>query len=231
MFVNHFLDLEWKLFNNQFKPDYNCDYIFKVTCHKFYDTIKYLYAQILSAEEIDRSKRFRQSADAKLYICSRYSLRKILSIFLGIHPQEIIFEFGWNKKPKVTGVEFNISHSGDLVLLAVSKTPIGVDLEQVSRPFSSDFISKNIFSTHELAVINHTILNSYLCYELWTRKEAILKATGEGLIDDLYEIDVLANKITRFDKTFKLFSFSVNEMYVACFASSSINQIKFFDYQ
>ena len=220
----------WQTVNNFDYTFNNLDYIFKVRCSKLYDSIQDIYHEVLSTEEIVKSKRFRHIADYKRFVCSRYCLRKILASFLGIFPQDLVFEYGEHKKPMIDGMEFNVSHSGDVVLLAISQNPVGIDVEEINTLLDFESFTANSFTSTELDFIKNSVVKNVSFYQIWTRKEALLKATGEGLVDEMNQIDVLDSNIIRFNKNYNLFSFNINEEYVACFAALKVNQISFFDY-
>ena len=114
-------------------------------------------------------------------------LRKLLAGYSNLAPDEIKFAEGLNKKPfaenaNLSDLHFNISHSADIILIAISNSEIGVDVEKVDNSFSYEEILPHNFSDEEIDFIK----NPEDFYLLWTRKESLLKATAKGLDDDLH---------------------------------------------
>src|SRR5207237_1874899 len=117
-------------------------------------------------------------------------LRKTLAEYLSVRPHDLSFTYGPFGKPALpprldgTRLEFNLSHSGDMAVLAISRGPaVGVDVEQVIRVSELDSIASRFFSASEKAALNavpaHARDSAF--YSCWTRKEAFLKALGDGL--------------------------------------------------
>jgi 4'-phosphopantetheinyl transferase len=126
-------------------------------------------------------------------------LRKILGSYLKAHPREIAFRYGKNGKPELLQphqsptLHFNLAHSADLAVLAVASFgPVGVDIERVRPIGELDGIAAQFFSQDEkdgLAALPDEERQAAF-YRLWTRKEAFLKATGEGIADSLAEVEI-----------------------------------------
>ena len=136
----------------------------------------------LSPREIARAERFRFEADRTRYIASHGILHEILGSYLGRSPGAVSFAYGIHGKPVVDGerggLEFSLSHSGDLGMVGVARGAcIGVDIEAV-RPFDEAMeIAKVRFTEAEWAGID----SSNAFFALWTRKEAVAKCMGLGL--------------------------------------------------
>ena len=154
---------------------------------------------ILSVDELERAKRFHFERDKKRFIVSRGILRNILSYYLGISPQKIIFEYTSQGKPVIASkpgevpYRFNLCHSGELALYAVSPgRNIGVDTERVRDDVSVDQVSQKFYSHDEISALENTYEKdrSRLFFQYWTRKEALLKATGEGISFPMDKCDV-----------------------------------------
>jgi 4'-phosphopantetheinyl transferase len=144
---------------------------------------------ILGEKELDRARRYRYEADVRRYLLSRYMLRTVLSGYLGREPGAIAFEPGPNGKPRLEreppdGLRFNVSHSGDVAVLAVARgREVGVDVEALHYPAPDTGAFQAFFSPRELSSIEACAgrERATAFYRIWTRKEALLKATGEGL--------------------------------------------------
>jgi 4'-phosphopantetheinyl transferase len=146
--------------------------------------------QYLSPDELSRSERFHLDTHRQSYLSARGWLRKILSLYLDLEPQEIRFTCGQFGKPGIDNnnkkycIEFNLSHSGGLALYGVAiAAAIGIDVE-AARP-ATDYLAlaQRWFSRAEamaLASLPPDQLQAGFL-QIWTTKEAYLKATGEGL--------------------------------------------------
>jgi 4'-phosphopantetheinyl transferase len=149
----------------------------------------------LSEDEKDRASRFYFLADQNRYIISHGSLRKILALYLHCEPDQLSFSVNAYGKPSLDqgSLEFNLSHSGDFALLAITQErKIGVDVERMRTGISADIIGGHYFSKAEMAELQAMPLEQretafFLC---WTRKEAYIKAQGQGLSLPLDSFDV-----------------------------------------
>ncbi len=155
----------------------------------------------LSEEEMAKSLRFRFNHDRMSYVVVHGLLRWILGKHLGVSPKEIGFSYGVSGKPSITGYDrrmfFNLSHSSGVSVLAFDPGhEIGADVEKISEDFEYEPIVEMFFTNKERAYIHDLKeLSRERFYELWTRKEAFLKATGAGITKDL-RVEVLEDKMT-----------------------------------
>ncbi|WP_374950230.1 4'-phosphopantetheinyl transferase family protein [Mucilaginibacter sp.] len=175
-----------------------------------------------TAGEIVRGSKYYRESDRQRFAVSRGALRFILSRYLNIHPSEIEFSQTGEKKPYIanddTGLQFNLSHSGDWVLLAIAKQHVGTDIEYLDPDFHFDDIIPEHFSEKEAISINTSdkIANFY---KFWTRKEAFLKATGQGLGEHLKVTSALdgyndlPTELTGHKERWNTLSFNVTEDY------------------
>ncbi|MGQ3889346.1 4'-phosphopantetheinyl transferase family protein [Legionella sp. CNM-1927-20] len=152
---------------------------------------------ILNKEELARANRFYFPHHKRQFSIARAMLRLILSRYLQIPPERVKFSYNKYGKPSVVNnqqLEFNISHSQDLALLAVGQQfPLGIDLEFFSaRPYKG--IAKNLFSLKEQEEL--ATLPSYLqplaFFNIWSQKEALIKACGMGLSYPTEQVSVNA---------------------------------------
>jgi len=156
-------------------------------------------ASILSQDESQRAARFRFDTHRDRFIAARGILRSLLGTYLHSAADALQFEYGPNGKPTLTapfaesGLTFNLAHSEDLALFAVTRLgPIGVDVEQ-NRPVTDvDELVARFFSPRETALFQTlpTSQKNAAFFNLWTRKEAWLKATGEGIAHSLNLVEV-----------------------------------------
>lgn len=142
--------------------------------------------QLLNADEISRANRFYFNQHKRRFTTARATMRIILARYLNTAPERLEFTFNNHGKPSVVNtqkLQFNLSHTGDLALLAVGKAyPLGVDVEQFSAR-SYEGIAKISFSELELQDFMNAPkeLKPALFFHIWSQKEAFIKACGLGL--------------------------------------------------
>lgn len=145
--------------------------------------------ELLSAEERGRAGKYRFEEDRRRFVVARCMLRLILASCAGRDPRDLAFEPGPNGKPRLkgeppAGLHFNVAHSGDIVAMAVVRgREVGVDVEVIRCPVPEMDAVRHYLSAREQAVIDALAgdMQARAFYRLWSRKEALLKATGEGL--------------------------------------------------
>lgn len=141
------------------------------------------YEAVLSIEERARADRFRSRDLRTAYIAAHGAMRHILASYLASAPAALRFVIGANGKPALeAGVHFNLSHSGDLVLLGVSRgQSVGIDVEQ-HRAIEHDF-AESVFTPTERTLIaaRPPEARQASFFDLWCCKEAVLKEGGCGL--------------------------------------------------
>jgi len=144
-------------------------------------------ASILSPDERARAARFRVERDRDRFVACRLALRRILGRVLRMRPERLDFGYGPNGKPSLagtSGVEFNVSHREDLAVIAVTRgRRVGVDVEKLRSVEDSETLSARFFSADEAAALR-TIspeARDQAFLACWTRKEAFVKARGDGL--------------------------------------------------
>lgn len=158
-----------------------------------------LYNDILSEDEKERAGRFRFAEYGNRFVAARAYLRKILGVYCNAKPSDIVFKYNEHGKPGIPEgsnpgeIQFNLSHSGDLALCALTKkSAVGIDIEflrQVTRP---EKILERFFSDRERAYYHSQPesmkIRAFL--KLWTIREALSKALGTGFSSQLKEIDL-----------------------------------------
>ncbi len=158
------------------------------------------YLPLLSADEVERAGRFKFENLRAAYILGRGVTRTILGRRMDADPRGIRFSYSRHGKPSMEGVRgwhFNVSHSGSLLACAVTAAaPIGVDIEQVRPMPDATGIARRFFSAAEAERVRAARPESVdaLFFEIWTRKEAFLKATGEGFSRDLHSFTVSSGR-------------------------------------
>ena len=154
----------------------------------------------LSAPERERAARFAAQRERNRFVAARGLLRAILGSALGADPQAVEFLYDAKGKPSLggapalSGLQFNLAHSGGLAVFAVAHgRKVGVDVEQLRPVPELSHLVERYFSTAERAEMKRLAGEEELrgFFRIWTRKEAWLKATGEGITGPLASIDAL----------------------------------------
>jgi 4'-phosphopantetheinyl transferase len=150
----------------------------------------------LSPDERVRAGRFLAEHNRRRFVGCRAALRRILAGLLDQCPCEISFEYSPNGKPLIANqsqIQFNVSHSEDIALIAVARgRAVGIDLERVRPDFATDAVAERFFSPLEREMLRSVPAESRIeaFARCWTRKEAFVKAIGEGLSYQLDRFDV-----------------------------------------
>ena len=150
---------------------------------------------VLSASEIERAERFRVDRGAERYIVGRGVLRRLLERCTGVPARDLNFRLNEFGKPELPGSEimFNLSHSHGIALLAVTRgRAIGVDIELIREEVMVDKIAERFFSPAEADAIAALPAHqrSEAFFSCWTRKEAWIKARGQGFSIALNSFEV-----------------------------------------
>jgi len=147
--------------------------------------------RILSVEERLRAAKFIGPELQGRFVIAHAALRLILSNYCHQSPERIGFKYGEHGKPAldsadVATVEFNLSHSTEIGLIAVSQTAVGIDVERYRLQTNPLEVGRTVFSPVELQLLEASPpeVQGRLFFDLWTRKEALLKAMGCGLLSD-----------------------------------------------
>ncbi len=160
--------------------------------------------EVLSPDERARAARFYFDRDRRRFAVARSFLRCTLAGYLGISPSEVLFRYTDYGKPFLdgplasTGLQFNLAHSHELALLAVAMGhEVGIDLEFRRLGFASDTIAEHFFAPEEVQEIRSRPLESQEAafFRCWTRKEAYIKARGQGLSIPLREFVVATGEV------------------------------------
>jgi 4'-phosphopantetheinyl transferase len=148
------------------------------------------YLAFLSSDDFEVHRR--------RFVLGRGQLRLILGSYFQIAPARICFSYGAYGKPclaepALTEIQFNLAHSDQLAVLAVTVgRPVGVDIEQVRELDDFDELVGRFFSRNEAAAFSRlaACVKPAAFFNLWTRKEAVLKATGQGIGHLLSQVEV-----------------------------------------
>jgi 4'-phosphopantetheinyl transferase len=156
-------------------------------------------AALLSADERERADRFHLERDRRRFQVARGALRAILGRYLGTSSAALTFAYGPRGKPALarpwahSRLRFNLSHSGELGLLGLAHDrELGVDVE-LARPVEElARLARRFFSPAEVAALAAVppAERAAAFFAGWTRKEAFIKATGDGLARPLADFSV-----------------------------------------
>jgi 4'-phosphopantetheinyl transferase len=184
--------------------------------------------QLLSIDEQARASRFHAEDDRRRFIVSRGTLRLLLGERLDCKPAAIEFQYSAKGKPTLSGtpLHFNVSHSHECALYGFSETHnIGVDIEYLERDVDHAGLAQRFLSLCERAALQDIPegkrKHAFLAY--WTGKEAIAKATGEGLaqtlgLEQIELMPTLADSPSRHIAGHQLYTIAINQQYVASVA-------------
>lgn len=153
---------------------------------------------LLSDDEKARADRFHFEKDRNDFIAARVLLRTLLSAYLGVNSAKLSFAYADKGKPYLeeslpSGIKFNLAHSHGRALYAFSNgREVGVDLEFMRDDLADEKVAERFFSAGEIDSLKAVgpELRKEAFFNCWTRKEAYIKACGEGLSMPLNEFDV-----------------------------------------
>ncbi len=156
------------------------------------------WKSVLTEDEISRADRFHFAKDRNHFVVARGLLRKLLGGYAGVSASELRFTYSEKGKPALaetqeSSLHFNLAHSHGRAIYAFSiGRELGIDLEFRREDFTGDKIAERFFSPTEIAVLATVPLElkQQAFFDCWTRKEAYIKARGEGLSMPLDEFDV-----------------------------------------
>jgi len=146
-------------------------------------------AVVLSHDERARAERFVVESDRRRFVAAHSALRRILTLYTGIDAPSIVFEIGEYGKPALAAgsgeeIRFNLSHSGDVAVCAVTNAcDVGIDVEEIRTSTSFEQIAMQFFSAGEqrLLAAVPAELRAETFTRIWVSKEAYVKATGRGI--------------------------------------------------
>jgi 4'-phosphopantetheinyl transferase len=193
------------------------------------ETVSVKDATVLAVDERERAERLKIPAVRLAFIQGRLFLRRMLGRTLGRDPGSLQFASEGNGKPTLPAapLAFNLSHSGGVAALAIAKVgPVGIDVEELRGDRDLVGLASRYFAPLEYAALlrlpsAQRTLGFYSC---WTRKEAFIKALGEGLSHplDAFEVSLDPSAPAAFlsiggkqadDSPWRLFSIDFGERY------------------
>lgn len=158
--------------------------------------------EMLSLDERARAARFYFERDSTRFVIGRGLLRTILGRYLDVGPARLVFSYSSRGKPRLLSSEgrdllyFNVAHSDGIALYAVTRRcEVGIDVEHVRAISEADQIAARFFSERESVQWKNVPASHRLefFFKCWTRKEACVKASGDGVSETLSRLDVSMN--------------------------------------
>lgn len=196
--------------------------------------IKSDLAKFLNSAELNRAERFYKELDRNRFIIYRSILKFVLASHTKMNVKNIVLDYHFNKKPYLAShpwLHFNISHSEDFAVIAISLDKVGIDIEYISKDFNFTNLLPDIFVDQEILAIQNAVDKKHAFYTSWTRKEAFVKALGKGIdenfknipcLDGLHSIDSAVLKATQ---NWQVCSFDLEDQYLAAVAFESLSII------
>jgi 4'-phosphopantetheinyl transferase len=162
------------------------------------------FISLLSESEKIKADRFKFPQHQRRYQAVHGILRIILARYLSLDPTQVNFTQSDRGKPYLTddcnsvNLQFNLSHSENMAILGINRDrSIGVDVETVRPMENSLQLAKRFFCASEYDLLTQAIPEERdkLFFQLWTAKEAYLKATGEGISGGLNQVEIALNPL------------------------------------
>ncbi len=197
MLESHVVAWDWSNIREQDRP--RLDHHVAVWMFRLDSVLGRTALETLSASEDARAQRFARATDLQYWVASRVHLRQILGWLTGQPPAAVSIEYDARGKPHLKphasarSIEFSVSHSGVFGMVAVdSAQSVGVDIEMVATRWSVvEELLDSTMAPGERAWVLASPDPTTAFARLWTRKEAVVKATGTGLLDDMRDVVVL----------------------------------------
>ena len=153
----------------------------------------------LSVDEVRRANRYRRERDRTRYVVAHGALRELLAEYTTLTSRGVSFDYTAAEKPFLKGeqggqpLRFNLSHSGDWAVVALAlSTEVGIDVEQIDPEVSVEAVAERFFSRSEFEALQSVPLEqrTIAFFSTWTRKEAYVKARGDGIVGRLRSFSV-----------------------------------------
>mgnify|MGYP003607498460 FL=1 len=191
-------------------------------------------ATYLNYTEINRAERFHKELDKNRFIICRSILKIVLAAYTKLDAKNINLDYHFNKKPYLAShpsLHFNVSHSEDYAVIAISHNKVGIDIEYIAKDFDFNEILSDVFNDNEILSIQKATDKKHAFYTSWTRKEAFVKALGKGIDDDFKNIPCLdgehsldSNQLNS-NENWQIYSFDLADQYKAAVAFESLPTI------
>ncbi|TRX22984.1 4'-phosphopantetheinyl transferase superfamily protein [Flavobacterium franklandianum] len=188
----------------------------------------------LTPDERNRAKRYYKEKDQNRFIICRSILKFVLAAQTKLDVTTIYLDYHPNKKPYLAShplLHFNISHSEDFAVIAISRNMVGIDIEYVSENFDFIPLLPDIFNDNEISSIQKAVNKKTAFYTSWTRKEAFVKGLGKGIDEDFKKIPCLEGLhcidsiLLKTSEKWQVYSFDLADCYIGAIAFESLSTI------
>lgn len=156
-----------------------------------------LASAVLTEPELARAGRYRQATDQQRFLIARTALRLLLGRLTQQPAAAVQLAASATHKPYVVGwpaLHFSLAHTREWVLLALAGSAVGIDVEEINPSFEFAEVLQVSFNPHDSAAIISAPDPARLFYQAWTRKEALVKATGQGIDDNFPQLPSLPGR-------------------------------------
>lgn len=177
---------------------------------------------LLSPDEIDRANRYYHDRDRRRFLVARARLRELLGEYVGMGPEKIVFLYSERGKPSIDdSLHFNVSHSGEIAFYGFARgRRVGVDVERIRSLSDLLSLTKRFFCAKEHDLIENHPDRERVFFQLWTAKEAYLKAIGTGIAGGLNRVEVSIDplKLENIGGEWNVYSYRPDADYLATVA-------------
>jgi len=151
---------------------------------------------LLNLEQKINAEKFKNRERKKEYVQIRYNLNQVLSGYTGIAPALLKYDRNASGKPFIgnqdTDIHFNLTHADFHFIIAVSRSPIGIDMEKRTREINGrDEIMDRYFHPEERREVHSSLNPDDAFLKIWTQKEAVVKAVGSGIYEDIQQLNTV----------------------------------------
>lgn len=233
-------NISWKEDEGEYTLTTTNVHVWNIEVPEHFHSLFKEYRSILNHEEYYKAKTFHWEDDFKSYLTGRIVLRILLSKYLTKPISDIRFNHESGKPSIFSSIplKYNLSYAGKYILISIGLCETGIDVENIKQNFDFKDLLSACFSKEEIDFIGKDQQKSRQEFFLqWTRKEALLKYTGQGIIDDLTSIPSLngTHKIDSENLQIKtdinLLSFNLNHNCVGSLVyPNSISTVKYFEW-
>ncbi|KJD33640.1 hypothetical protein PK35_07345 [Tamlana nanhaiensis] len=203
--------------------------IFKFNITNYANAINNL-SVFLNNDELIRANKFYKKEDRLSFIVCRSFLKLLLAVYTKSLPKNINFSFFKNKKPFLKShpkVCFNLSHSHQIGLIAIANIPVGIDIEFKNKSYDVLESMSTVFGKNEINYVHNSVKPTETFFKLWTRKEALVKTTGQGIDSNFIDIPCLDGyhhiNSTKplFNKNYNIKNFYITNDYVCAISNET----------
>ncbi|MFA9195309.1 4'-phosphopantetheinyl transferase superfamily protein [Flavobacterium sp. FBOR7N2.3] len=220
--------------DNEFFLNENDIRIYSIYLPDFAD-LKSDLAEYLNVKELPVSSNLYMKMNHE-FIIYRSILKIILAAYSKLDAKKMEFDYHLYKKPYLASkpwLHFNISHSEDYVVIAISRRNLGIDIEYIAQDLPFTNLIPEVFEEREITAIHNSKDKKRLFYSYWTRKEAFVKGLGTGINDNFKHIPcadgehIIDAALSEDTKNWHVCNFNLSDHYmgaIACEFSSAFSK-------